>query len=118
MHAVPSQAWRKALSPRQANHLCRRILCVRPLYVPGAGASFHANLQAISDMYLYSSHVLVSLLPRKLRTPKENISGSTRERGKEHILRVVRLIICATDELEAVWAPEATAVIILGGAAV
>lgn len=79
MHAVPSQAWRKALSPRQANHLCRRILCVRPLYVPGAGGPFHANLQATGDMYLYLSHALVSLLPHKLRTPKENISSSTRE---------------------------------------
>ena len=69
-------------------------------------------------MYLFLSHALVSLLSRKLRTPKENISSSTRERGKEHTLRIIRRIACATDETEAVWAPEAIAVIILGGAAV
>jgi len=70
LHRMPRQAWRKALSPRQANHTCRRILYVRPLYVPGAQGAFHANLQATRDVYLYLSHALVSLLPWKLRTPK------------------------------------------------
>lgn len=73
-----------------------------PCFVPGSEGAFHANLQATSDVSLYLSHALVSLLPCKLRTPRENISESTRERGKEHILRVVRLTVCATDGTEAV----------------
>jgi hypothetical protein len=50
--------------------------------------------------------------------PKKTLAVAREKRGQEHILRVVRLIICVTDETEAVWAPEATAVIILGRAAV
>lgn len=114
LHRMPRQAWRKALSPRQANHSCR------PMYVPGAGGSFHATLQATSDMYLYCNCLTLwcRFLHASCVLPKKTLAVAREKRGQEHILRVVRLIICATDETEAVWAPEATAVIILGGAAV
>lgn len=37
--------------------------------------------------------------------PKKTLAVAREKRGQEHILRVVWLIICATDETEAVWAP-------------